>query len=220
MLGKTEGKRGWQRMRLLDNISDSVDINPSKLWEIVKDREAWSATVHEVANSWTRLSEWTQQPQTPNPSPSTSPLATTSLYSMWVCFCFTDKFLCVIILDSIYKWHHMVFKTLNFLISTPPAFVCTHGVEAGWGLRREPSLHDCHSMQYKQRKLFLESVITQLCTRLSKFCQDKLIFFNLYHIPLKKWKRNPKSTLTRRACWWYTDLCSTVQKGTFYVLYY
>ena len=54
MLGKIEGKRrrGQQRMRRL-NITDSVDMNLSKLWEIVKDRVAWHAAVHGVAKSWT-----------------------------------------------------------------------------------------------------------------------------------------------------------------------
>ena len=54
MLSKIDGRRrGWQRMTWLDSINDSVDMNFSKLSEIVEDRGAWYATVYEVTNSWT-----------------------------------------------------------------------------------------------------------------------------------------------------------------------
>ena len=61
MLGKIEGRRGrgCHRMRLLDGIIDTTDLNMSKLRETVKDRETWHAAVHGVAESWTWLSEWT-----------------------------------------------------------------------------------------------------------------------------------------------------------------
>ena len=107
ILGKTEGRRrrGRQRMRCLDGITNSMAMSLSKLWEFVIDREAWCAAVHGIAKSWTRLSDWTEL--------NWFPLSPLNISQTWPSRNFRDGFG-----DHwVQHFHHSDEKQLAFLLT-------------------------------------------------------------------------------------------------------
>ena len=104
VLEKIEGRRrrGWPRMRCLDGIIDSMDMNLSKLWEIEKDREVWHASIHGAEKSQTLLSDWIATAvlwTVPGVGPFNSP-ATVGVILLWWVDCVPSNFICRSLIPS------------------------------------------------------------------------------------------------------------------------
>ena len=116
MLGKTEGRRrrGRQRMRWLDGITDSIDVSLSELWELVMDREAWRAAVCGIAKSRTRLSDWTELMNKKHLKQINHPA---SLLVSWT-NSFYISYLCLLYISSVLGIVHTLFHlSLNTVIN-------------------------------------------------------------------------------------------------------
>ena len=103
MLGKIEGRirRGQQKTRWLDGITDTMDMNFSKLWVMVKDREGWHATIHGVAKSWTWLRDWT----------------TTGLRDTYINHIFYHNYLLICLFPR-YFIHNFAFQVSVYIVMT------------------------------------------------------------------------------------------------------